>query len=226
MSSNLKPFANTKPFNGSLADDYILGIQIGSHTDDAGLPEMMYIRLSKLKAFIREGFGELWHYRGEYNSLTGLPTDNAVSDYFLCTGTFTEDGKTFFKDRLYAWNGSQWSDISDVLTEYVKYSEFEALQDEVSEAKGDIVDIKADVTTLQNQVSDLQSYTITGFKYKGEDTYANIMALVDMEQGDMWYATDAQKYYAYNGTSWDERPDLGLFWVADSDGDEKLCIEI
>lgn len=219
-----KPFANAPQFNGALIDTYILGIQVGQHKNTDGLSEMKYITIDQLRDYIRQGFGSFWRYRGEYSTET--PTDLAVNDYFVATATFTEDGKTFFKDRLYAWDGSQWSDITDVLAGYVKYSEFEALQGEVDEAKGDIVDIKADVTTLQNQVSDLQSYTITGFKYKGEDTYANIMALVDMEQGDMWYATDTEKYYAYNGTIWDVRPDLGLFWVADSDGDEKLCIEI
>jgi len=219
-----KPFANAPQYVGDVLDSHILGIQIGDSQGNAGLSEMKYIRAEKLKNYVRQGFGSFWRFRGEYNS--ALPTDLAVNDYFLASGTFSEGGMTFFEGHLYAWDGTTWSDITDVLADYVRYEDFSVLESRVTENEAKTIENRAMIVALENGMANLEVYAQSGFKYKGEDTYANIIALTTMVQGDMWYATDAQGYYAYNGTSWDALPNLGIYWVTNADGDEELCIEI
>ena len=161
-----KPFANSQQYNSTLDDNHIIGIQIGNATDQAGLAQMMYIKLSKLKSFVREGFGELWHYRGEYN--TALPTDLAVNDYFLCTGTFTEDGVTYTVNHLYGWNGTTWSDISSILSQYATRAEVALKADKVSNPTA------GDVATLDGTGNPVDSGVPMANVIKKSDVVDNV----------------------------------------------------
>lgn len=68
--------------------------------------------------------GNVWNYLGEFSS---LPTNPHSGDFFLASSTFTEGGVTYLADHLYAYNGSQWSDISAILDNYVSKAELEQL---------------------------------------------------------------------------------------------------
>lgn len=219
-----KPFANSPRFSGTILENYIIGIQIGQATNDDGLDQMMYVTTAALRSFLRQGMASVYNYRGEYSS--AAPTDLANGDAFYALNTFTDGGYTFVQGHLYAWNGSAWGDISNIFSQYAQQAEVDALESRVTDEEVSIVENKAKIVALENNLANLEEYIPSGFHYKGKDTYANIMALTTMAQGDMWYATDTEKYYAYNGTIWDDLPNLGLYWVANSDGDEELCIEI
>ena len=68
--------------------------------------------------------GNVWNYLGEFSS---LPADPHGGDFFLASSTFTEGGVTYLADHLYAYNGSEWSDISAILDNYVSKAELEQL---------------------------------------------------------------------------------------------------
>lgn len=219
-----RTFSDAPHYAGQISNEYLLGIQIGNTPSaDGGLAQMMYVKASELRAFMREGMASVYNYRGEYNT---LPTDLAVGDTFYAGSTFSEEGNTYYQGHLYAWNGTSWDDISNIFGQYAMQADLDILEDRVSDNEEDLTDAQNDIVQLQNDVNELQNYVSSGFRYMGSDTYSNIMAKTGMQQGDMWYGTDTGKYYAYNGTSWDALPDLGLYWVTNADGDDELCIEV
>ena len=146
------PFANAQQYNSTLTDDHIIGIQIGNSTDDAGLAQMKHIKVGLLKSFIREGFGQAWTYRGEYDD--SLPDNLAVNDYFLASATFTVDEETFTANHLYAWNGTEWSDISGILSAYATKTDLGLKADKVlSPTSGDVVTLESTGNITDSGVS-------------------------------------------------------------------------
>lgn len=119
-----KPFANAPQHNGAITDNYIVGLQIGRSIDNEGLQQMKYITIGQLKAAVTETLSAVFTFRGVYSS--AVPDTPAVNDYFYCNETFTDstqdidDGTgtyshTFYQNRLYAWNGTCWADITSLL---------------------------------------------------------------------------------------------------------------
>ena len=130
-----KPFANSKHFSGEILDSYLIGIQTGQHTNADGLGEMMYVRASELRAFMREGMASVYNYRGEYNT---LPTDLAVGDTFYASSTFTVDDDTYTQGHLYAWNGATWDDITNIFAQYASVAQLATKADKLPSGSGNI----------------------------------------------------------------------------------------
>ena len=84
-----KPFGNMAQLTGDILDSYIMGLQAGSTPDDAGLDEMKYVRVDKLRRYIREGL--VTAYTPRENSSIATPSSPQVGDIFMCTGEFTEN---------------------------------------------------------------------------------------------------------------------------------------
>lgn len=181
-----KPFANSQPITPSLiSGDWLLGIQTGNSTGDNGLPQMKYIKLSQLTDWVRSNFGEMWRYRGGFSA--SLPSDPQDGDYFLATATFTVGADTYTKDHLYAYNGSSWDDISDILTQYASQSQVTDIDDRLT-----VVEVKVDAMG-------------DGVVYKGEvATYADLAGIVDPQTGWEYFVTANASFYIYNGSSWDQ----------------------
>ena len=181
-----KPFANSQPITPSLiSGDWLLGIQTGNSTGDNGLPQMKYIKLSQLTDWVRSNFGEMWRYRGGFSA--SLPSDPQDGDYFLATATFTVGADTYTEDHLYAYNGSSWDDISDVLTQYASQSQVTDIDDRLT-----VVEVKVDAMG-------------DGVVYKGEvATYADLTGIVDPQTGWEYFVTADASFYIYNGSSWDQ----------------------
>ena len=181
-----KPFANSQPITPSLiSGDWLLGIQTGNSTGDNGLPQMKYIKLSQLTDWVRSNFGEMWRYRGGFSA--SLPSDPQDGDYFLATATFSVGADTYTKDHLYAYNGSSWDDISDILTQYASQSQVTDIDDRLT-----VVEVKVDAMG-------------DGIVYKGEvATYADLAGIVDPQTGWEYYVTADAAFYIYNGASWDQ----------------------
>ena len=181
-----KPFANSQPITPSLiSGDWLLGIQTGNSTGDNGLPQMKYIKLSQLTDWVRSNFGEMWRYRGEFSA--SLPSDPQDGDYFLATATFTVGADTYTKDHLYAYNGSSWDDISNILTQYASQSQVTNIDDRLG-----VLEVKVDAMG-------------DGIVYKGKvATYADLANIVDPQTGWEYYVTGDAAFYIYNGSSWDQ----------------------
>lgn len=177
------PFANAPHFTSELNGAYLFGIQTGQKTyEQGGVDQMKYITLNQLTAFVRGTFGNLWNYRGEYPS--ALPTNLAVNDYFLATGTFTVDGVTFTSGHMYAYNGSAWSDITNTLAQYATAEEVTGINDrlEIAESR---------ITALSG-----------GIVPKGECTEAELPTPSSSNVGWLYFVTDLGKYQVSDGTQW------------------------
>lgn len=182
-----KPFANSAQITYSLVNgDWLLGIQTGNSTGDAGLPQMKHIKLSQLSDWVRGTYGQIWRYRGPFSA--SLPSDPQANDYFLATVTFTVDGVTYTKDHLYAYNASgTWDDISDILTQYASQSQ--------------VTDIDDRLTVAEEKIDAMGD----GIVYKGEvATYADLIAIADPQTGWEYFVTANASFYIYNGSSWDQ----------------------
>lgn len=182
-----KPFANSAQITYSLVNgDWLLGIQTGNSTGDAGLPQMKHIKLSQLSDWVRGTYGQIWRYRGPFSA--SLPSDAQANDYFLATATFTVDGVTYTKDHLYAYNASgTWDDISDVLSQYASQAQ--------------VTDIDDRLTVAEEKIDAMGD----GIVYKGEvATYADLAGIVDPQTGWEYYVTADAAFYIYNGASWDQ----------------------
>lgn len=130
-----KPFANSAQITYSLVNgDWLLGIQTGNSTGDAGLPQMKHIKLSQLSDWVRGTYGQIWRYRGPFSA--SLPSDPQFNDYFLATATFTVDEVTYTENHLYAYSTSgTWGDISDVLTQYASQAQVADIDDRLTVAE-------------------------------------------------------------------------------------------
>ena len=111
-----KPFANTQGFNGTFYDTYLIAMQAGTATGDPGLDQMRKISLGQLRAYVRQGFGNMMNFRGAYSS--ALPENPEINDYFYAAETFTADEETYTQYHFYEYNGTAWFDISGVLSQY------------------------------------------------------------------------------------------------------------
>lgn len=106
-----KPFGNMAQLTGDILDSYIMGLQAGSTPDDAGLDEMKYVRVDKLRRYIREGL--VTAYTPRENSSIATPSSPQVGDIFMCTGEFTESGITYQLNHFYVYTTQlAWEDIT------------------------------------------------------------------------------------------------------------------
>lgn len=178
-----RPFANSQAINPALIEgDWLLGIQTGNNTGDSGLPQMKYIKLSQLTDWVRSTYGAMWRYRGTFSA--SLPSDPQTNDYFLATATFTVGSATYTQNHLYAYNGSTWDDVSDVLTQYASQAQ--------------VTDIDDRLTTAETQISAISG----GITPKGDILSANLPAASSANYGWQYYCTDLNKYAVSNGTEW------------------------
>lgn len=111
-----KPFANTTAFNGTFLDTYLIAMQAGTTTGDTGLNEMRKITLGQLRAYVRQGFGNMMNFRGAYDD--ALPSDPQINDYFYASDDFTVSSVTYEQYHFYEYNGTAWFDISGVLSQF------------------------------------------------------------------------------------------------------------
>ena len=111
-----KPFANTTGFNGTFLDTYLIAMQAGTTTGDPGLNEMRKVTLGQLRAYVRQGFGNMMNFRGAYDSAP--PSDPQINDYFYALDDFTVSGVTYEQYHFYEYNGTGWFDISGVLSQF------------------------------------------------------------------------------------------------------------
>ena len=106
-----KPFGNMAQLTGDILDSYIMGLQAGSTPDNAGLDEMKYVRVDKLRRYIREGL--VTAYTPRENSSIATPSSPQVGDIFMCTGEFTESGITYQLNHFYVYTTQlAWEDIT------------------------------------------------------------------------------------------------------------------
>ena len=175
-----KPFANSQPITPSLiSGDWLLGIQTGNSTGDNGLPQMKYIKLSQLTDWVRSNFGEMWRYRGGFSA--SLPSDPQDGDYFLATATFSVGADTYTKDHLYAYNTSgTWDDISKILTQYASQAQ--------------VTDIDDRLTAAEEKIDSMGD----GITFKGECTYAELLAIADPQTGWEYWVTDENAFFIYS----------------------------
>lgn len=113
----IRPFANAPHASrDNISANWLIGVQTGQARNAEGIPEMKYLTVSEFTEYVKSTYGAMWHYRGEFNSAT--PSDPMPSDYFVCTGNFTEGGQTYVSSHVYAYNGSTWDDVSNIFDQY------------------------------------------------------------------------------------------------------------
>lgn len=134
-----KPFANTTGFNGTFYDTYLIAMQAGTTTGDPGLNEMRKVTLGQLRAYVRQGFGNMMNFRGAYDS--ALPSDPQINDYFYAS----DDFDTYEQYHFYEYNGSDWFDISGVLSQYCTLAQAVEIAQNIIDAlnDGSLVPLKA-----------------------------------------------------------------------------------
>lgn len=181
-----RSFADTVHFNGRILNSYLIAVQTGNDTAaDGGLEQMKYVLVGELKPAILNGLGEALHFRGAYS--TELPVDLAQNDYFYTNATFTADGQTFVRFRFYAYNGEDWSDISNVILE--QYSPDEVIASLVSR----VTTNEQNIGLLEQRITVLAN----GVVLKGD--VANVASLpASPSAGDMYWVIDQDTFYAYS----------------------------
>ena len=177
-----RPFANSQAINPALIEgDWLLGIQTGNNTGDSGgLLQMKHIKLSQLTDWVRSTYGAMWRYRGTFSA--SLPSDPQTNDYFLATATFMVGADTYTENHLYAYNGTSWDDVSDVLTQY-------ALQSQVT-------DIDDRLTTIEVKVDAMGD----GVVFKGSTVRSDLPAASSSNVGWEYWLTDENKFVISNHT--------------------------
>ena len=97
---------------------------------------------------------------------------------------------------------------------------------------GNMIDLQTDdrfnqdealVAALDERVSTIEQGVASGYTYKGDCTYAQLPA-TGQQLGDMWYVTDRNGGYVWNGSAWRPMNDVGMAWVLCSDGYYRLGI--
>lgn len=156
---------------------------------------------------------QIGRYRGDVNELPDYP---ANGDWFFASETFTEDGTTYLANNMYFYNGSTWDDLSGLFSQFAR-------QMQVDEIQSDLDDVEDEIDQLQQDVSELQSIAGSGYRYKGDCTYAQLPSS-GQQLGDMWYVTDMGREYVWNGTTWRPIPRVGMAWVDQGDGTYKIGI--
>ena len=82
---------------------------------------------------------------------------------------------------------------------------------------------EAIVAALDERVTTIETAVASGYKYKGDCTYAQLPSS-GQELGDMWYVTDRNDGYVWNGTTWRPMNDIGAAWVLCDDGNYRIGI--
>ena len=180
-----KPYANAPQFNGDILESYLIGIQCGQNKDGdtpSGLSQMKYVTVSHLRAFMKEGMGSVYNYRGAYSS--ALPTDLAVGDAFYASATFTVDEETYTQGHLYAWNGTGWDDITDIFTQYATQAQMD--------------DVDARLYVAEDKIEAFSGGVIP----KGDILSSNLPVASDANKGWQYFCTDLNKYAVSDGTQW------------------------
>lgn len=184
-----KTFSDAPHYVGQISNEYLLGIQTGNTPSaDGGLEQMMYVKASELRAFMREGMASVYNYRGEFSA---LPTDLAVGDTFYAASSFSEGGNMYLAGHLYAYNGTSWDDITNIFTQYAKQGDLEALTDDVEAIDDRLTEAEAKIAAFSG-----------GIVFKGETTSANLPSPSSSNKGWMYFVTDLGKYQVSDGTQW------------------------
>jgi hypothetical protein len=170
----VKPFANAPHAIETITGDWLVGIQVGSATGSAGVAQMKYLRLIELADWVKVNFGQMWRYRGECSSAT--PTDPMNGDYFVATASFD----TFEANHIYAYNGNTWDDVSNVLTQYAQQTQ--------------VTEIDNRLTTVEITVASITA----GVVFKGDCTYAELLAIQNPVNGWEYWVTDRNAFYIYS----------------------------
>ena len=191
-----KTFSDAPHYSGAIGSDFRLGIQAGqTPSASGGLAEMMNIKASELRAYMREGMASVYNYRGEYNT---LPTDLAVGDAFYASSTFTSGGHTYTQGHLYAWNGTSWDDITNIFSQYAQQGQVDNIDSRLTDAE-----VKIDAMG-------------DGIVVKGECTYAELIAIVDPEVGWEYWVTDMNSFYLYSEDNGWITVDAGIVQTPDA----------
>ena len=77
------------------------------------------------------------------------------------------------------------------------------------------------VADVEERVTDIEQAVESGYKYKGDCTYANLPTS-GQQLGDLWYVTDRNDNYVWNGSVWRPQNNVGWAWVLQADGNYKL----
>jgi len=214
----VKPFANAPhAAKSAIATSWLIGVQAGN-TPNA-VSEMKYLTVGEFTEYVRSNYGSMWNYRGECSNAT--PTDPVNNDYFLAVSTFAEDGTIYTANHLYAYNGNTWDDVSNVLNQYARQSALDQTNVAVAALEDRADTDESNITSLDERVTTLEQAAQSGYNYKGDCTYANLPTS-GQQLGDMWYVTDRNDNYIWNGSVWRAQNNVGWAWVLQSDGNYKL----
>lgn len=178
------PYANSPHHLDEILGIYLFPIQAGTNTGADGLPQMKYVTGAELQAFARKGLGNFANFVG---TLTELPETAVVNDYFLAGADFGD----YLKDHYYEYNGSEWFDVSGILSQYATASSVADILVRLVLAESDIDDLQADVTVLT-----------AGIVYRDSCYYSALPA--SPAQGDCYWVIDRNAFCAWNGTAWKE----------------------
>ena len=164
-------------------------------------------------------------YRG---TVSALPSDPRVGDWFIAATTFSEGGVTYTSGGIYLYNGSSWDDATAVFGQFVKKTDIaQSLGQQTDKVPSNkAVDdsmnlLTSAVADVEERVTDIEQAVESGYKYKGDCTYANLPTS-GQQMGDMWYVTDRNDNYVWNGSVWRPQNNVGWAWVLQADGNYKL----
>lgn len=97
---------------------------------------------------------------------------------------------------------------------------------------GDMIDQQTDdrfnadeaaVTAIDERLTTIETAVQSGYSYKGDCTYANLPSS-GQALGDMWYVTDRNNGYVWNGSAWRAMSDVGIAWILCADGNYRIGI--
>lgn len=178
------PYANSPHHLDEILGTYLFPIQAGTNTGADGLPQMKYVTGAELQAYARKGLGNFANFLG---TLTELPETAAVNDYFLAGADFGD----YLVNHYYEYNGSEWFDVSGILSQYATASSVAEILVRLVLAESDIDELQADVTVLA-----------AGIVYRDSCNYSALPG--SPAQGDCYWVIDRNAFYAWNGITWKE----------------------
>ena len=156
-----------------------------------------------------------------------------VASYAVLPATGTA-GKIYItadNNKMYRWDPDLvtpgYVNLSVDLSIYATKEELSAEETSRRNADSDLQNnidtLGSDVSILDERVDSLEQAAVSGYHYKGDCTYANLPSS-GQQLGDMWYVTDRNMNYIWNGTTWRPADNIGWNWVLQADGNYKLGI--
>ena len=161
---------------------------------------------------------QIGRYRGDVST---LPSDPVNGDWFFASASFTEGGVNYLVNHMYIYNGATWDDISDVFNQYARQSALDQTNADVAALEDRADTDESNITSLDGRVTTLEQAAQSGYNYRGDCTYANLPTS-GQQLGDMWYVTDRNDNYIWNGSVWRAQNNVGWAWVLQADGNYKL----